>query len=207
MTFTEKLDLLMEAKHLNKNTLSKACGIPYTTIDGWYKKGVSDLKLSTLRKLTAYFGQSLSFWLDNEEDPPEKKEPDIIHLIPQRVPLLGEIACGEPIFAQEDLSLMVDAPIECDFALRCKGDSMVDARILSGDLVFIRKQDVVDDGSIAAVLIDDEATLKRVYHLSDGRVELRAANVLYAPIIIGGEDETRTCRIIGKAVGFQSIFV
>lgn len=74
MTFTEKLDMLMEANHLNKNTLSKACGIPYTTIDGWYKKGVSDLKLSTLRKLTAYFGQSLSFWLDNEEESEETKK-------------------------------------------------------------------------------------------------------------------------------------
>ena len=103
--------------------------------------------------------------------------------------------------------MLVDAPIPCDFALRCKGDSMIDARILDGDLVFIRRQDVVDDGSIAAVLIDDEATLKRVYHLTDGRVELRAANARYAPIILGGENDTRVFRVIGKAVGFQSVFV
>ena len=75
MTFTEKLDLLMEEKHLNKNSLSKACGIPYTTIDGWYKKGVSDLKLSTLRKLTNYFGLSLDYWLKDEEDAETKKSP------------------------------------------------------------------------------------------------------------------------------------
>ena len=75
MTFTEKLDLLMEEKHLNKNSLSKACGIPYTTIDGWYKKGVSDLKLSTLRKLTNYFGLSLDYWLKDEEDEETKKSP------------------------------------------------------------------------------------------------------------------------------------
>lgn len=66
MTFIEKLDALMAERHLNKNTLSKACGIPYTTIDGWYKKGVSDLKLSTLKKLTAYFGLSLDYWLDDD---------------------------------------------------------------------------------------------------------------------------------------------
>lgn len=76
MTFTEKLDLLMEEKHLNKNSLSKACGIPYTTIDGWYKKGVSDLKLSTLRKLTNYFGLSLDYWLKDEEDAETKKSPE-----------------------------------------------------------------------------------------------------------------------------------
>ena len=81
---------------------------------------------------------------------------------------------------------------------------MIGARILDGDVVFIRKQDVVDDGSIAAVLIDDDATLKRVYHLADGRVELRAENPKFAPIVIGGENETRMCRIIGKAVGFMS---
>lgn len=72
MTFTEKLDMLMEERHLNKNSLSKACGIPYTTIDGWYKKGVSDLKLSTLKKLTSFFGLSLDYWLDDEIEDPQK---------------------------------------------------------------------------------------------------------------------------------------
>ena len=61
----------------------------------------------------------------------------------------------------------------------------------------------MDDGTIAAVLIDDEATLKRVYRLADGRIELRAANARYAPILIGGENETRSVRILGKAVAFQ----
>ena len=59
MDFLEKLDYLMEKNHLNKSTLSKACNIPYTTIDGWYKKGYKGLKLTTLRKLAAYFGTSL----------------------------------------------------------------------------------------------------------------------------------------------------
>ena len=73
-----------------------------------------------------------------------------------------------------------------------------------GDIVFIHQQDYVDDGTVAAVLIDDEATLKRVYHLADGRIELRAANARYAPIIIGGANETRSLRILGKAIAFQS---
>ena len=72
MTFTEKLDMLMEVNHLNKNSLSKACGIPYTTIDGWYKKGVSDLKLSTLKKLTSFFGLSLDYWLDDDIEETKK---------------------------------------------------------------------------------------------------------------------------------------
>lgn len=75
MTFTERLDSLMEEKGLNKHTLSKACGIPYTTIDGWYKKGVSDLKLSTLKKLTSYFGLSLDYWLADDDEEEIKKSP------------------------------------------------------------------------------------------------------------------------------------
>lgn len=203
MTFGEKLVYYREKIGLKQNEFAKFLGITPTRLNYW-ERDRREPNLEMVRLMANALGVTLDA-LIGEGNAPE--HPDFVKLIPQRVPLLGEIACGEPIFASEDLSLMVDAPIECDFALRCKGDSMVDARILNGDLVFIRKQDIVDDGSIAAVLIDDEATLKRVYHLSDGRVELRAANVLYAPIIIGGEDETRTCRIIGKAVGFQSIFV
>lgn len=66
MTFLEKLDYLMGKKGLNKSTLSKACNIPYTTIDGWYKKGYEGLKLTTLRKLADFFDTSLDFWASDE---------------------------------------------------------------------------------------------------------------------------------------------
>ncbi len=132
--------------------------------------------------------------------------PEAIPISRRSVPLLGSIACGEPIFADEDYSVSVALghDVDCDFALRCKGDSMIEARIYDGDIVFIKKQDFVDDGTIAAVLIDDDATLKRVYKLSDGRIELRAANERYRPIFVGGPDDTRTFRVLGKAVAFQS---
>ena len=68
MDFLEKLDYLMEKNHLNKSTLSKACNIPYTTIDGWYKKGYKGLKLTTLRKLAAYFGTSLDYWASEDDE-------------------------------------------------------------------------------------------------------------------------------------------
>lgn len=107
--------------------------------------------------------------------------------------------------ADYSASVALGHDIDCDFALRCKGDSMIGARIYDGDIVFIKKQDFVDDGTIAAVLIDDDATLKRVYKLSDGRIELRAANERYRPIFVGGPDDTRTFRVLGKAVAFQSL--
>ena len=120
------------------------------------------------------------------------------------IPLLGTIACGVPILAEENLDGEVPLPdfIHADFALRCKGDSMVDARILDGDIVYIRKQPDVDNGEIAAVLIGDEATLKRVYKYP-GQVVLQSANPKYAPMIYAGES-INEMRILGKAVHFLS---
>lgn len=149
-------------------------------------------------------------WIEDADASPNQASvlpfPGAIPVSRRSVPLLGSIACGEPIFADEDYSVSVALghDVDCDFALRCKGDSMIEARIYDGDIVFIKKQDFVDDGTIAAVLIDDDATLKRVYKLSDGRIELRAANERYRPIFVGGPDDTRTFRVLGKAVAFQS---
>lgn len=122
----------------------------------------------------------------------------------QRVPLLGRIACGEPILAEESFECYVEVGtrIRCDFCLKAHGDSMVNARIHDGDIVFIRQQDAVDNGEIAAVLIDDEATLKRVFDSAD-RVILQAENPKYEPLVYIGEEKNHV-RILGKAVAFQS---
>ena len=119
-------------------------------------------------------------------------------------PLIGNIACGDPILAVENFDGYVDTPedIHCDFALRCKGDSMIGARIHDGDVVYIRQQDDVENSEIAAVIIDEEeVTLKRVYKLPHGMI-LQAENPAFAPIQINGG---HSARIIGKAVGFTSI--
>lgn len=142
--------------------------------------------------------------------------PDSVDTVPEttplpdsiRIPLLGTIACGTPVLAEENIEEWVEAPAytRAQFALRCRGDSMKDARILDGDLVCIRQQEDVEDGQVAAVLIDDEATLKRVYHLPipNGGIVLQAANSAYPPITVGGVDETRQVRILGLATYFIS---
>lgn len=122
----------------------------------------------------------------------------------RKVPLIGSIACGAPILADEHIEDYVDIPrhISADFALTCKGDSMINARIFDGDIVYIRQQDTVDNGQIAAVLIDSEATLKRV-RLFDDHISLEPENPQYRPIVLWGED-MNTVHIIGKAVAFTS---
>lgn len=124
----------------------------------------------------------------------------------KKFPLLGNIACGKPIFADEHFEAYVEAGanIKADFCLRAKGDSMIGARIQDGDIVFIHKQEMVDDGEIAAVLIDDEATLKRVYYdQENGILQLFAENPQYITMRFTGE-ELDHIRILGKAVAFQS---
>jgi repressor LexA len=121
------------------------------------------------------------------------------------IPLIGTIACGEPILAEENIEAMVDIPahIRADFALRCKGNSMINARIFDGDIVYIRQQPTVDNGQIAAVLINDEATLKRVRLFPD-HIVLEPENPQFRPLVYW-ENEMNSVRILGLAVAFTSM--
>ncbi len=122
----------------------------------------------------------------------------------KKFPMLGEIACGDPIYCNQDYETFIEASanIKADFCLEAKGDSMINARIFNGDIVFIRAQNDVENGEIAAVVIDDAATLKRVYKYQNS-IELRAENPTHKPINLEGI-EMETVRILGKAVAFQS---
>lgn len=123
----------------------------------------------------------------------------------KEIPLIGNIACGEPILATENIAdyIKVDLSINADFALKCKGDSMINARIFDGDIVYIRQQSDVDDGEIAAVLIGEEATLKKVYKL-ENKIILRPCNPMYDDIVYSN-DELDSVRILGKAIMFTSL--
>lgn len=123
------------------------------------------------------------------------------------VPRVGTIACGDPILAQENIEGedMVPENIECDFTLRCKGDSMIGARIHDGDIICIKQQETVENGQIAAILIDDmetEATLKRFRKTGD-TIILMPENPAYEPMVFTGREMNRV-HVIGRAVYFIS---
>ena len=151
-------------------------------------------------------------WLMGYDVPPERKTvakgapaipPGFIPLPKmKKVPLIGAIACGDPITALQNREGEVDAPedMRCDFALKCHGDSMTGAGIHDGDTVFIRIQPEVENGEIAAVRIGEEATLKRVY-LHPDYIELRPENSAFESIIRRKED-MNDVQIEGKAVGW-----
>ena len=131
---------------------------------------------------------------------------NIVPISIKRLPILGSISCGEPQYAAEEHESFaaLDKHIDADFCLIANGDSMIGARIYDGDIVFIRSQNSVDNGEIAAVIINDEATLKRVYYFPDEqKLILNPENPRYAPLVYIN-DELDSIKIIGKAVAFQS---
>ena len=152
--------------------------------------------------------QTTPAYLMGWENQPEEDIYKYKNIIPmpktKKVPLIGTIACGTPILAVENIECDVDMPenIRADFALRCKGDSMIDAHIYDGDIVYIRKQPIVDNGEIAAVIIDDEATLKRFYR-EGNKVTLMPCNPCFSPLVYTNE-ELNNIIIVGKAVGYTS---
>ena len=130
--------------------------------------------------------------------------PNIRPIGTKRFPVLGSVACGEPVYMDEEKELYIDSTVDikADFVLIAKGDSMINARIHDGDIVFVRRQEQIENGEIAVVAIDDEATLKRFYKYAD-MVVLRAENPAYKEMEFRPEDH-RDVRILGKAVAFQS---
>lgn len=182
---------LADKTHLSKSTLQR------------YETGnIGNLPLDKLKVLADALGCSPGYlmgWDDDDDSIPPGFIP-----VPEmkKVPLVGRIACGTPILAQENIEDYVDVPKDrhVDFCLTCAGDSMIDAGIDDGDTVYIRKQPDVENGEIAAVRIGDEATLKRVYKYPDCIV-LEAENRAYAPLRYFKEDMNNVV-IEGKAVGW-----
>ena len=205
-SFVERLKELMSDEGLTVTTLSEKTGIQKPTISK-YISGSFVPKHDKLKKISDALNVSIE-WLMGEDVPKKKIEytfDNILPLITKRVPMLGEIACGEPIFANEDQGAFFETNvIHADFCLRCKGDSMINARIFDGDVVFIKQQDSVDNGEIAAIIIDNEATLKRVYYYPDEDfLILKAENTKYADMIFKKRD-LDSIRILGKAIAFQA---
>ena len=199
-----RLQELRESVRMNKKEFAAFLGIPYTTYIG-YENGSrepgSDFLIHVARKLNTTTDYILRL-----TDNPIAYTHGITRLpSAHAIPIVGEIACGMPITAEENQIGLVSIPesIKADFCLICKGESMVGARIFDGDLVCIRQQETVENGEIAAVLIDDEATLKRVYFFPGHYLELRAENPKFAPLIYEGES-MGTVRILGKAIYFIS---
>mgnify|MGYP001235201661 CR=1 FL=1 len=187
---------IRESKNIQQQELADYLHVSQSTVSGW-ERGRSPIDSSLLPKIAEY--------LDVTVDQILGVYPSNVYPITTRkFPMLGEIAAGEPITMIEDFESYVEAgaDIHADFCIKIKGDSMIGARIQDGDIVFIRQQPDVANGQIAAVAIEDEATLKRVYK-TNSTIILNAENPAYEPIVIH-RGQTENIRILGLAIAFQS---
>jgi len=203
-----------EELDLTQDQLGKRLWLNKSTIQRYETGKVKNIKLPILQSMARELdvapdwlalktSEKGSFSRDNTSY--EKYGLKPIHA--KRIPMLGEIACGEPLYCNEEYETFIEANtnINADFCLVAKGDSMINARILNGDVVFIKKQPTVKNGEIAAVIIDNEATLKRVYYYPEkNKLVLSSENPAYEPFMYIN-DELNQIRILGKAVAFQSV--
>lgn len=204
MSIGDNIKKLRESKGLSQVELGKIAGVSDKAVSTW-ENNIKTPRMGVIQKLSDYFGVSKSDIIEDVNDIISKYD-NVSPISKQKIPLLGEIACGKPIYADEHIECYIEAGtnVQANFCLKAKGDSMIGARILDGDIVFIRKQDMVEDGEIAAVIIENEATLKRVYYDKENNLlKLVAENPNVATMVYSGE-ELNQIHILGKAIAFQS---
>ena len=201
------LKILRKKKKLTLDDLAEALGTSRQTIHRYENGIITNIPPEKVERLAEALGttpSALMGWGEEREDLGGYE--NILPLDMKKVPVLGEIACGQPIYATEEREdyVVANNDLSADFCLRAHGDSMIGARIYDGDIVFIRSQSSVNNGEIAAVIIGDEATLKRVYYYpAEEKLILSPENPRYAPLVYLGA-ELDGIKILGKAVAFQS---
>ena len=196
MTVGERIKKIRQQNAISQTELANACKISKQTLYKYENNIITNIPFDKIELIADCLSTSPSYimgWAEYDLSNVKNIEsmPEMV-----KVPLVGTIACGEPILAQENIEDYINMPEKTKgtFALRCKGDSMINARIFDGDIVVVRKQDIAKNGEIVVALIDDEATVKRFY-LEKDHVRLEPENPLFEPII------TTRGSVIGKVIG------
>ena len=208
MTIGDRIKKLRIEKGLSQEVVANAISTTKQAIYKYENNIVTNIPMDKIQSLARFFNISPAYLMGwNETSETEAIAVSGIRpIVKKRFKILGEIACGSPIYANEDHESYIDASanIDADFCLVAKGDSMTGARIYDGDVVFIKQQSIVANGEIAAVIIDDEATLKTWYYYPDKqKLVLSPANQSYEPLVYSGPElDSVTC--LGKAVCFMS---
>jgi len=188
---------------LSQHQMARKLGVTQGAVSQW-ESGRTRPDTDQLIQMSKLFQVSMDYFASES---PERDLDGVVEMRRRAVPVVGEIACGDAITAEENVEEWIDLPngVAADFALKCKGDSMAPT-FLDGDYVLIRKQPDVADGRIAAVMLEDEfgkcsATLKRVRHIPGGLILIADNGAVFPPLVLQGE-EAANVRILGAAVGY-----
>lgn len=204
----KRIEFRRKQLELTLDDVASEIGVAKSTVQRYEKGTIEKIKLPVIEAIARVLDVDPAWLCCKTESMNANYAPlpsNVVRLPASRptVPLVGQIACGTPILAEENIEGYVELPshVRADYALTCKGDSMINAGIRDGDVVYIRQQAEVENGQIAAVMVDEgEATLKRFYR--DGNtVTLIAENPAVPPMVFTGEDINRL-RVIGLSVAY-----
>ena len=201
MDFGTKLKNLLDEKQMKVTELANLTGINRNTLYACVRRGSQRFDPPALKKIADALGVDVYYFLDSKPLTTPNNLIPIEQLSSKRIPIIGTISCGQPIMAEQQDDQYMDIPSShhrADAAVIVEGDSMT-PRYHHGDTVFLRLQADVDDGQIAAVVVDDSVTLKKVYHLPDG-VCLVSENAAYPPMTFTSSNSD-SARILGLAIG------
>ena len=189
---------------MSQTDMADRIGVSRQTLYKYENDIITNIPSDKIEEISALTGVSPAYIMGWETN---QLPSEVIKLQTKNLPILGSVACGKPIFDPSDgVQIKVPSSFHADFGLYARGDSMIGADIHDGDLVFFVQQPSVENGQIAAVFIDDEVTLKRVYYQQGERLVLQAENSSVPPIVIEGP-ELNQVHIIGRAIAKQSSIV
>lgn len=198
----ENIKTMRMSRNMTQRDLAKALGVSSSTI-AMYETARREPDIETMEALADTFNVPLSSITGNNKPTLPSGLILISDLHRHRIPVLGSMAAGEPVYDPEFPDVVVDGPLDADFALRVHGDSMQPG-YLDGDLVFLRSvPDVPHNGSICAVSVDNEAALKHVFRYAD-HVLLTSDNQQYEPMQYSFAEHD--IRILGVPVGFLRMY-
>lgn len=187
---------------MSQTDMADRIGVSKQTLYKYENDIITNIPSDKIEEISALTGVSPAYIMGWETN---QLPSEVIKLQTKNLPILGSVACEKPIFDPSDgVQIKVPSSFHADFGLYARGDSMIGADIHDGDLVFFIQQSMVDNGQIAAVFIDDEVTLKRVYYQKGERLVLQAENASVPPIVIEGSD-LNSVHIVGRAIAKQSI--
>ena len=208
----ELIKKLRLEQNMTLEDLGNKVGVGKSTVRKWENGIIANMRRDKIEKIADALNVSPGYlmgWEDNIQNSENELFSKYSNLHPiekKTLPMLGSVACGKPIFMNEERESYVEVgtEVKADYCLRAKGDSMINAKINDGDIIFVRQQSTVENGEIAVVAVDNEATLKRVYYYPDTqKLILQAENPAYAPLLFVGE-ELENVHILGKAVALQT---
>lgn len=205
--FSSNLSQIMKRRGMNQITLAEKLGVSNATISFWMN-GQKIPRMDKLNKLADILNIPITVLTD--ENGFEEYDHELAHglirisdLPTKKVPLLGSVAAGEPIMDKEFPGVYAETPMDCDFALRVKGDSM-SPTYLPGDIVFIKQYpDLPYNGAVVVISIDDDASIKHVT-LAPSGIVISSDNPMYPTQFISGEKHK--LRVLGVPVGYTRMY-